>query len=290
MATATQWLEGARLRTWSASISPVLVGSGAAAAAGGFVGWKAALALVVSVALQVGSNYANDYSDGIRGTDDHRVGPQRLVGSGAAMPATVRAAAFGCFAVAAVGGLVLALATAWWLLLPGIAAVAAAWFYTGGHRPYGYRALGEVSVFVFFGLVAVLGTTYVQALRLTWASFAGAVAIGALTCSLLVANNLRDIPTDTASGKRTLAVVMGDRQTRLLYAGLHLTAYAVVVLLALAAGPWPLLALLALPLSVRTARQLFGGLHGHALVAVLRDTGGTELLFAVLLALGLTLT
>ncbi|MGW0227842.1 1,4-dihydroxy-2-naphthoate polyprenyltransferase [Actinopolymorpha singaporensis] len=289
MATPAQWLDGARPRTLSASISPVVAGSGAAAAAGSFVAWKAALALVVAVALQVGSNYANDYSDGIRGTDDNRVGPQRLVGSGAARPKTVKAVAFGCFAVAAVCGLVLALTTAWWLLLVGVAAVAAAWFYTGGSRPYGYYALGEISVFVFFGLVAVIGTTFVQADRVTWPAVACAFGVGALTCALLVANNLRDIPTDRESGKRTLAVVMGDRASRLLYAGLQVVAYVVVVLLAVTVTPWTLLALLSLPLALRPVATVMRGTTGRALIPVLRDTGVAELAYAVLLAVGLVL-
>jgi 1,4-dihydroxy-2-naphthoate polyprenyltransferase len=290
VATPAQWLEGARLRTLPASVAPVLVGSGAAAAAGSFVAWKAVLALVVALALQVGSNYANDYSDGIRGTDDHRVGPQRLVGSGAARPAAVKAAAYACFAIAAACGLVLALTTAWWLVVLGAAAIGAAWFYTGGRRPYGYHALGEVSVFVFFGLMAVIGTTYVQALRVTWPAVAGAVAIGSLTCAILVANNLRDIPTDAASGKRTLAVVLGDHRTRLLYAGLHVVAYALVVVLALTTTPWALLALLALVLAARPVSQVLRGTSGRDLVAVLRDTGLAELAFAVLLTLALALS
>jgi 1,4-dihydroxy-2-naphthoate polyprenyltransferase len=290
VATPGQWLEGARLRTLPASVAPVLVGSGAAAAAGSFVGWKAALALVVALGLQVGSNYANDYSDGIRGTDDHRVGPQRLVGSGAAAPTAVKTAAYASFALAAVCGLVLALTTAWWLVALGAVAIGAAWFYTGGSRPYGYRALGEVSVFVFFGLMAVVGTAYVQTLRVTWPAVAGAVAIGSLTCAILVANNLRDIPTDTASGKRTLAVVLGDRQTRMLYAGLHVVAYALVVVLALTSTSWALLSLLALPLAARPVGQVLRGTGGRDLVAVLRDTGLAELAFAALLALALALS
>lgn len=290
VATPAQWLEGARLRTWSASITPVLVGSGAAAAVDAFVWWKAALALVVSVALQVGSNYANDYSDGIRGTDDHRVGPQRLVGSGAAKPAAVKAAAFACFALAAVCGLVLALTTAWWLILIGAAAVAAAWFYTGGARPYGYNALGEISVFIFFGLVAVIGTTFVQADTVTWPAVAGALGIGAQTCALLVANNLRDIPTDRVSGKRTLAVVMGDRMTRTLYVALQAVAYVMVLLLAITTTPWTLLALLAVPLALRPVATILRGTTGRALIPVLKDTGVAELVYAVLLTVGLVLT
>ena len=201
----------------------------------------------------------------------------------------MKAAAFTCFAVAAVCGLVLALLTAWWLVLVGAAAIGAAWFYTGGRRPYGYHALGEVSVFVFFGLVAVLGTTYVQTLRITWPSVAGALAIGSLTCAILVANNLRDIPTDADAGKRTLAVVLGDRKTRLLYVGLHVVAYAAVVLLAVTTSPWVLLALISLAAAARPVGQVISGVSGRPLVAVLRDTGITELVFAVLLTLGLLL-
>lgn len=289
MATPGEWFEGARLRTWSASIAPVLVGSGAAAAADSFVWWKALLALVVSVAIQVGCNYANDYSDGIRGTDDVRVGPLRLVGSGVATPTAVRTAAFVCFAVAAVAGLVLALTSAIWLIAVGAVAIAAAWFYTGGDRPYGYRALGEVSVFVFFGLVAVLGTTFVQVGGITWASVAGAVAIGALTCSLLVANNVRDIPTDTESGKRTLAVVMGDGPSRQFYVALQALGYIAVVVLAITTSLWVLLALLAAPLAIRPTRIMLSGTTGRALIPVLKDTGVSELAFAALLTVGLVL-
>lgn len=289
MATPAEWFEGARLRTWSASIAPVLVGSGAAAAADRFVWWKALLALVVSVAIQVGCNYANDYSDGIRGTDDQRVGPLRLVGSGVATPTAVRSAAFVCFAVAAVAGLVLAITSAIWLIAVGAVAIAAAWFYTGGNRPYGYRALGEVSVFVFFGIVAVVGTTFVQVGGITWPSVAGAIAVGALTCSLLVANNVRDIPTDAESGKRTLAVVMGDGPSRQFYVALQALGYVAVVVLAVTTSLWVLLALLALPLAIRPARIMLSGITGRALIPVLKDTGVSELAFAVLLTVGLVL-
>ncbi len=289
MATPAEWFEGARLRTWSASIAPVLVGSGAAAAADRFVWWKALLALVVSVAIQVGCNYANDYSDGIRGTDDQRVGPLRLVGSGVATPTAVRSAAFVCFAVAAVAGLVLAITSAIWLIAVGAVAIAAAWFYTGGDRPYGYRALGEVSVFVFFGFVAVVGTTFVQVGGITWPSVAGAIAVGALTCSLLVANNVRDIPTDAESGKRTLAVVMGDGPSRQFYVALQALGYVAVVVLAVTTSLWVLLALLALPLAIRPTRIMLSGITGRALIPVLKDTGVSELAFAALLTVGLVL-
>jgi 1,4-dihydroxy-2-naphthoate polyprenyltransferase len=287
--TVGQWIEGARPRTLPAAIAPVLVGTGAAAAADGFRPGRALLALVVALALQVAVNYANDYSDGIRGTDAQRVGPLRLVGSGVSTPAAVKRAALAAFAVAAVAGLVLAAITTWWLLAVGAAAMLAAWFYTGGSRPYGYRALGEISVFVFFGLVATLGTTYVQAERITAAAIGGAIACGALACAILVVNNLRDIPTDGATGKRTLAVVLGDRRTRGLY--LALLAVPFVVALALAPGmPWTLLALAAAPLAARPARTTAGGGRGRDLVPALRDTGRLQLAYAILLTLGLALS
>ena len=289
MTTAAQWLEGARPRTLPAAVAPVLVGSGAAAAADGFSLPRAALALVVALALQVGVNYANDYSDGIRGTDDHRVGPLRLVGSGAAPPAAVRNAALACFAAAAVAGSVLSALASWWLLVVGAIAIAAAWAYTGTTRPYGYRGLGEVSVFVFFGLVAVLGTTYVQAERLTWASLAGGVGCGALACAILVTNNLRDIPTDEDVGKRTLAVVLGDRRTRTLYPALVVSAFAAAVVVAPAA-PGALLALLAAPLAHAPVSAVRAGLTGRALVPVLQGTGRLQLAYGVLLAAGLALS
>jgi 1,4-dihydroxy-2-naphthoate octaprenyltransferase len=266
----------------------VLAGTGAASLEDGVVWWKALLALGVSLTLQVGVNYANDYSDGIRGTDDDRVGPLRLVGSGLASPSAVKSAAFAFLGLGAVLGLVLAATTTWWLLVVGAAALAAAWTYTGGFSPYGYRALGEVSVFVFFGLVAVVGTTYVQLERVTWPSVAAAVGVGALACAILVANNLRDIPTDTATGKRTLAVVLGDARSRRLYAGLGLVAVGAVVACAFAT-PWALLGLLGLPLVVRATRTVTSGASGPALIPVLRDTGLAELALAAGLALGLAL-
>src|SRR4051812_23109246 len=225
MASAGQWLEGARPRTLPAAIAPVAAGTGAAAYASGVVAWKAALALLVALALQVGVNYANDYSDGVRGTDADRVGPVRLVGSGAARPEAVRNAALASFGLGGLAGLVLALTTAWWLLLVGVACVLAAWFYTGGRRPYGYRGLGEVSVFVFFGLVATVGTTFVQVEDITWVSALAGVGCGALACAILVANNLRDLETDRVADKHTLAVRLGDERTRWLYVTLLLVAF-----------------------------------------------------------------
>ncbi len=281
MATSLQWIEGARPRTLPAAVSPVLAGTGVAVYADEFVWWKALLALVVALALQVAVNYANDYSDGVRGTDDNRVGPLRLVGSGAAKPAHVKAAALAGFAVAAVAGIVLAATSSWWLLLVGAAAVVAAWFYTGGSKPYGYRALGELSVFVFFGLVAVLGTAYVQVGELGDGVVWVACGIGALACAILVANNLRDIPTDEVSGKRTLAVVMGDSGSRELYAALQAAAFAFVLVVAFTVTWWALLAAVALPFAWRAQIVVRRGATGPALIPVLRDSGLTELVYAV---------
>jgi len=277
---------GARPRTLPAAIVPVAVGSGAAAGYGDFVGWRAALALVVALALQVGVNYANDYSDGIRGTDEQRVGPVRLVASGLATPRQVLAAALGSFLVAGVAGLVLAAAVSWWLIVLGAAAIGAAWFYTGGSRPYGYRALGEVSVFAFFGVGAVAGTAYVQMDRLTWLAVAASVPVGLLACALLVVNNLRDIPGDEVSGKRTLAVVLGDRRTRVLYASCVSAPFAVAAAMAPAA-PLTLLTLLAAPLAIPPVRQVLSRVAGHGLVAVLGQTGRLQLAFGLLLTAGL---
>ena len=289
MATAAQWLEGARPRTLPAAIAPVAVGTGAAAAVSSAVLWKALVALVVSLALQVGVNYANDYSDGIRGTDDDRVGPLRLVGSGAAAPSAVRAAAFAAFAVAAAAGLALAATSSWWLVLVGASAIAAAWFYTGGPRPYGYAGLGELFVLVYFGLVAVVGTTFVQAERITALSVFVAVPVGFLACAILVANNLRDIPTDTEAGKRTLATRIGAKASRRTYALLVLLPFFVPVALGAGGHRWCLIALAALPLAVRPVRAVTGGALGRDLIAVLRDTGRLHLAYSLLLALGLAL-
>jgi len=281
-ASAAEWIEGARIRTLPNSVAPVLVGAGAAAAIDRFSWVASLLCLVVALSLQVGVNYANDYSDGIRGTDAARVGPLRLVGSGVATAASVRTAALTCFAVAAVAGLVLvALAGHWWLLAVGVACIAGAWFYTGGSRPYGYSGWGEVAVFVFFGLVAVLGTEYVQAGVVTWPGVAGAVALGSFSAAVLVANNLRDVPTDRETGKRTLAVRLGDRRTRTLYFGLVALPF-VVTLAAAAATPWLLLALLAAIVVVPATRIVARGRDGLALIPVLRDTALTMLAWAVL--------
>jgi 1,4-dihydroxy-2-naphthoate polyprenyltransferase len=290
VATPAEWLAGSRPRTLPAAVSPVLAGTGVAAYTDQAVWWKALLALVVSLALQVAVNYANDYSDGIRGTDDDRVGPMRLVGSGAASPRAVKTAAFLAFGVAALAGLVLAATTAWWLVAVGAVCVLAAWYYTGGSRPYGYLGLGEVMVFVFFGLVAVVGTTYVQTETFSWPALYAAVGIGALACAILVVNNLRDVPTDTVAGKRTLAVVLGDERTRALYLLLVLAAAAAVVAVAVATSWWVLAGLGFLVLALRGVRTVLGGARGPALVPVLQQTGLAELVWAVLVAAALALT
>ena len=287
--TPAQWIEGARPRTLPAAVSPVLAGTGVAAYVDQAVWWKALLALLVSVALQVGVNYANDYSDGIRGTDKDRVGPLRLVGSGLAEPARVKRAAFACFGVAMLLGLVLVVTSSWWLLLVGAAAVVAAWFYTGGSRPYGYMALGEVMVFVFFGLVAVVGTTFVQTGTLPAAAWLAAIGVGALACAILVANNLRDVPTDREAGKTTLAVLLGEVRTRYLYALLLLAALAALVALALTTSALALLGLAFLLPAAPALRTVLRGTTGRGLVPVLQHTGQAELVYAAGLLIGLLL-
>lgn len=287
MATPRQWIAGARPRTLPAAAAPVLVGSGAAAQIDAFDGWRALLALLVALALQVGVNYANDYSDGIRGTDADRVGPMRLTGSLLAQASDVKRAAFAAFGLGALAGLALvALSGQWWLLAVGVAAIAAAWFYTGGRKPYGYMGLGEVFVFVFFGLVAVLGTTYTQAGRLTWASVLGAVAIGLIACAILMVNNIRDIPTDHVAGKRTLAVRLGDRRARRAYCAMIWVALLLGALCALVT-PWALLVLLLVVPAALLTVPVLAGARGRLLVPVLGGTGLFELGFGVLLAFAL---
>jgi 1,4-dihydroxy-2-naphthoate octaprenyltransferase len=283
------WIQGARPRTLPAAVAPVVAGTGAAALAGSVVWWKALTALGVSLALQVGVNYANDYSDGVRGTDDDRVGPLRLVGSGSATPRAVKRAAQTALLVGAALGVLLAATTTWWLLLIGAAALVAAWTYTGGPSPYGYRGFGEVSVFVFFGLVAVVGTTYVQVERITWPSVAAGTAVGALACAILVANNLRDVHTDVDAGKRTLAVALGEARTRTLYIALGLAAWVAVAASAVAA-PWALLGLVGVLPWLGAATAVRAGATGPELIPVLQRTGVAELVAAVGLGIGLALS
>ena len=287
--TAAHWVAGARPRTLPAAVSPVLAGTGVAVYDDAAVWWKALLALVVALALQVGVNYANDYSDGVRGTDADRVGPMRLVGSGTASPGAVKRAAFLAFGVAAVAGLVLAATTAWWLVLVGLLCVLAAWFYTGGSKPYGYLGLGEVMVFCFFGLVAVIGTAYVQSETWQLPALYAAIGIGALACAILVANNLRDIPTDRESGKLTLAVRLGDSRTRALYVLLMLAALVALVGVALTTTWWALLALVYVVPGARSARVVTSGAGGLGLIPVLQMTGVSELLYGLGLLVGLAI-
>lgn len=278
MTKASDWLEGARPRTLPAALSPVLAGSGVAWFYGGFNLGMALLCLVVAVALQVGVNYANDYSDGIRGTDADRVGPMRLVGSGAATPKAVKSAAFACFGVAGVAGLALTVWSGhWWFLAVGAACVLAAWFYTGGKRPYGYLGLGELFVFVFFGLVAVCGTAFVQLGAFTLASLWAACAIGFLACAILVANNLRDLAGDQLAGKRTLATRLGDSGTRALYAGLAVATAIAVVGAAMTTTAWALLGLVFLPVLIPSLLTVMRGATGRTLIVVLKATGMAEL-------------
>jgi 1,4-dihydroxy-2-naphthoate polyprenyltransferase len=294
--TVNRWLAGARLRTLPASIVPVFVGTACAVgerhAAGAplaIVWWRFAAAVVVALALQIATNYANDYSDGIRGTDDVRVGPVRLVASKLASPKAVKLAAIAAFGVAGVAGGALALAVGPELFVVGALSMLAGWFYTGGPKPYGYLGLGEVFVFVFFGLVATMGSTYVQLERVTTLSAVAGVAMGCLSCALLVVNNLRDIPTDTKAGKRTLAVRFGDAGTRLFYVGLIVVAFVA----AIASGAWrigALAALVAAVAAVPPVRVVKSGAKGRELIAALAGTGRLQLVFGVVYAIGLALS
>ncbi len=287
MATVAEWIEGARIRTLPNAIAPVVAGTGAAAGAGGCRFAVAGLALAVALFLVIGVNFANDYSDGIRGTDDHRVGPQRLVGSGSVSPGKVRTAAFTCFGISAVSGLgVLVLSGQWWMLGVGAVCIAAAWFYTGGSRPYGYAGLGELAVFVFFGPVAVLGTEYVQAGRVTGSGIGAAVAIGTFSSAILVANNLRDIPSDRVAGKRTLAVLLGEHDTRNLYVTLVLVPFVLTALLGLHTS-WALAGFLALAALLAPLRAVLRGATGRALIPAVRDTGIAMLVWSIIVGLAL---
>lgn len=284
----SRWLLGARPRTLPAAVVPVVVGT-ATAVGGGVQWWRFGAALVVALAIQVGTNYVNDYADGQRGTDDGRVGPVRLVASGLATASKVKRAAAASALVAAAAGLALAAAVSWWLLLVGLASFAAGYLYTAGPRPYGYAGLGEVFVFLFFGLVATVGSAYVQLEEITWLSVGAAVPVGFLATALLVVNNLRDIPTDARSGKRTLAVRLGDGATRALYVALVVAAFLLVPLLAIR-RPWSLLSLLAVAAAVPPVRGISDGRSGMALIPVLGDTGRLQLAFGALLAIGLALS
>ena len=295
MATVAQWIEGARPRTLPNAIAPVIAGTGAGLYVGGVTWWKAALALVVSLALIVGVNYANDYSDGIRGTDDDRVGPLRLVGSGLARPATVKRVAFAFLGLGGLAGLVLSATSAPWLILVGLVCIAAAWFYTGGSRPYGYRGLGEVAVFVFFGLVAVLGTQFTQlqgsgAGTITWYAVVAAVAVGSFSCAVNLTNNLRDIPSDTEAGKITLAVRLGDPGTRGLHALLEIFLPLIATLALIPATPWALLGLLAMPLAWKANGPVRARATGADLIPALGMAGLAMLAWSVLVSVGFVIS
>ena len=290
------WVLGARPRTLPAAIAPVLVGTAAASAGmssqGSLVWWRAVCALGVALFVQIATNYANDYSDGKRGTDDpaQRSGPPRLVGDGLAEPSAVKRAAMACFGITMLFGMPLVLFVDWRLLLVGMAAIAAGWFYTGGPRPYGYAGFGELFVFVFFGLVATVGSTYVQLERITWLSVGCGVAMGSLATALLVVNNLRDIPGDTRSNKRTLAVRLGDRRTRVLYVVLLVIPILLIPLIAGGSGrPIAALALIAVVLARRPVVRVIEGAKGRDLIPVLVDTGRVQLAYGVLLAIGLVI-
>ena len=290
MTNPRTWLAGARPRTWPASLVPPFVGTAAsdAAADGAIVWWRAVCALVVSLFIQIAVNYANDYSDGVRGTDVARVGPQRLVASGAASPNAVRNAAFAAFGVAAAVGVVVAAAVSWWLIAAGAASILAAWYYTGGRRPYGYRGLGELFVFVFFGLVATAGSAFVQDARLTVVGLAASVPVGLGSVALLISNNLRDLPTDEQAGKRTLAVRVGDRPTRAMYVAVVFIVVISPLYLSLL-RPWALLGLASVVVAISPVRRVLRGATGPALVAVLVGTGRLQLVVGALLTVGLAL-
>jgi 1,4-dihydroxy-2-naphthoate polyprenyltransferase len=288
VADLRKWLAGTRPRTLPAAVVPVLIGSGVALGYARASWWRAGLALVVALALQVGVNFANDYSDGIRGSDEQRVGPVRLVAAGLAPARQVLAAAFGCFFLAGVAGLALAAVTSWWLLAVGAGCIAAAWFYTGGPKPYGYSGLGEVFVFLCFGVVAVAGTAYVQMKALSWLGLAASVPAGLLACALLMVNNLRDIGTDTVAGKRTLAVMLGDARSRQGYVLTLLVPFGVAALLAFF-RPLTLLTALTLPLAWLPIRSVRAGASGPALIRALGQTGRLQLAFGIAFTIGLAI-
>ena len=285
------WIQGARPKTLPAAIAPVVVGAACAQLESSTQNnWlNAVFALAVSLALQVAVNYANDYSDGIRGTDRNRVGPLRLVGSGAKKPADVKTATFLAFGVAAVFGFVLAATTTWWLLLVGVLCFLAGWFYTGGKHPYGYLGFGEVFVFIFFGVVATMGTTFVINEQLTLVSFLASVVVGCLACALLAVNNLRDIAGDQISNKKTLAVRIGESGARKFYITLFIVAGFAVILIALSYSA-ALIAMLGLAVAVKPIKRVYAGATGADLIDVLVMTGRVQILVAISLSVGLLIS
>jgi len=280
-----KWIIGARLRTLPAAIAPVVVATALAGSDAALL--PALLALVVSLALQVGVNYANDYSDGVRGTDNNRVGPTRITASGLATPGAVKSAAFTSFAVGAVAGLALAATTTWWLILVGALAIFAAWGYTGGKNPYGYLGLGELFVFIFFGVVATVGTFYVQTEEITLDSVLASIPMGTFSCALLAINNIRDRALDEPAGKRTLAVRLGDRRSRIFFAALIASGYIAVAAMR---NTWLLLTLLSAPLALALIRGVFAGTQGRDLIPFLAKTGKLQLIFSILFSIALVLS
>lgn len=278
------WILGSRPRTLPAAVAPVAVATALAAPHQNLT--RALLALLVSLALQIGVNYANDYSDGIKGTDTDRIGPTRITASGLATPAAVKRAAILSFSVAAMAGLVLALATSLWLIALGAISIIAAWGYTGGKNPYGYKGLGEISVFLFFGVIATVGSYYVQTEKVTLQSVVTSLPMGALACALLAVNNLRDRAKDALVSKRTLAVRLGDYKARIMYGALLMGAHLFALL---TFKPWTVLTLLALPLSASLIRKVMQGVSGAELIPILGKTGKLQLIFAALFAVGLAL-
>ncbi len=276
------WVAGARPRTLPAAVAPVLVATALVGA--NFNAATAALALLVSLSLQIGVNYANDYSDGVRGTDNDRIGPLRITAGGLATPAQVKSAAFISFAVAACAGLALAITTSWWLIAVGAISIAAAWGYTGGKTPYGYMGLGEIFVFIFFGLVATVGTFYVQTDVITGQSILAGTIVGSLACAILVINNIRDRARDEVVGKRTMAVRLGDRRSRAFYTFLVLIPY---VLVAGFGNPWVALTAVTLPMTISILRALWSGIQGAQLIALLGKTGKLQMVFCLALSLAL---
>jgi 1,4-dihydroxy-2-naphthoate polyprenyltransferase len=288
--SASLWVQGARPRTLGAAVAPVLVGTSAAVAESDrVIWWRFGSALLVALALQVGVNYANDYSDGVRGTDEERKGPVRLTATGLAAPSAVKRAAFASFGVAAVAGLVLSLVVNPWLLVVGAAAIGAAWLYTGGPKPYGYLGLGEVMVLVFFGFVATVGSAYVQVKSVPAAAWWGSLVVGLLACAILLANNVRDIPTDAVTGKRTLAVRVGATPARRLFVACYVGAFLSVAIIGIS-QPWALLGLLALPFALTPVRTILTRSDPPSLVQALVATAKVELVVAVLVSVGLCLS
>ena len=284
-----KWLLGARPRTLPAAIAPVLVGTSLQRNQHGHILiLNALLALAVSLLLQIAVNYANDYSDGVKGTDEVRVGPIRLVASGMASAKSVKRAAYLTFALAALMGAILAARTSLWLILVGIVAILAAWNYTGGKSPYGYSGFGELSVFIFFGLVATIGSYFAQSQKISWQSFLLAIPVGSLACALLAINNLRDLPKDSEVGKRTVAVRIGDSRARYLFIGLLALAHF-TVLLAATLSPWVLLSVLLIPFTIKICEKILAGASGRELIPLLGNTARLQLLLSTTLALALWL-